>query len=67
MKEGGREGRKEEEKKEPCFSNDYVEIKKKIKALRMQSKMLTLLVPRELITDDFLLFFLCASQQLQNL
>ena len=33
----------------------------------MQSKMLTLLVPRELITDDFLLFFLCASQQLQNL
>ena len=33
MKEGGREGRKEEGKKEPCFASDYVEIKKK-KALR---------------------------------
>jgi len=33
MKEGGREGRKEEEKKEPYFSSDYVEIIKKNKGL----------------------------------
>lgn len=48
MKEGGREGRKEEGKKEACFASDYVEIIKKNKGLEKVKQKVNITCPRRI-------------------